>query len=56
MPSLPELLLGIGGIGIALIATALAVKVPFLPQSLADADANRITRLSPRKRNSNGQD
>ena len=40
-PSLPELLLGISGIGIALIATVLAVKVlPFLPQSLADADAD----------------
>ncbi len=40
-PSLPELLLGIGGIGIALIATVLAVKVlPFLPASLADADAD----------------
>ena len=40
-PSLPELLLGISGIGIALIATVLAVKVlPFLPQSLSDADAD----------------
>jgi molybdopterin-containing oxidoreductase family membrane subunit len=40
-PSLWEMLLGVGGIGIALIATAFAVKVlPFLPQSLADADAD----------------
>ncbi len=40
-PSLPELLLGIGGLGIALIATTFAVKVlPFLPASLADADAD----------------
>ncbi len=40
-PSLPEALLGIGGIGIALLATAFAVKVlPFLPASLADADAD----------------
>jgi len=40
-PSLPELLLGLGGIGIALIATTFAVKVlPFLPASLADADAD----------------
>ena len=40
-PSLPEFLLGLGGIGIALLATAFAVKVlPFLPQSLADADAD----------------
>ncbi len=36
-PSLPEVLLGLGGVGIALIATLLAVKVlPFLPDSLAD--------------------
>ena len=40
-PSLPEMLLGLSGIGIALIATVLAVKVlPFLPQSLSDADAD----------------
>jgi molybdopterin-containing oxidoreductase family membrane subunit len=40
-PSLPEALLGIGGIGIALLATTFAVKVlPFLPASLADADAD----------------
>lgn len=40
-PSLPELLLGVGGIGIALIATTFAVKVlPFLPASLADSDAD----------------
>jgi len=38
-PSLPEFLLGLGGLGIALLITALAVKVlPFLPTSLADAD------------------
>ncbi|HJX18771.1 MAG TPA: NrfD/PsrC family molybdoenzyme membrane anchor subunit [Acidiferrobacterales bacterium] len=40
-PSLPEILLGIGGIGLALGMTAFAVKVlPFLPQSLADADVD----------------
>jgi molybdopterin-containing oxidoreductase family membrane subunit len=40
-PSLPEALLGIGGLGIALVLTALALKVlPFLPQSLSDADAD----------------
>lgn len=40
-PSLPEFLLGIGGIGLALGMTAFAVKVlPFLPQSLADADVD----------------
>ena len=40
-PTLPEALLGIGGIGIALLMTTLAVKVlPFLPDSLADADVD----------------
>jgi molybdopterin-containing oxidoreductase family membrane subunit len=40
-PSLWEVLLGVGGIGIALLATAVAVKVlPFLPESLADADVD----------------
>jgi molybdopterin-containing oxidoreductase family membrane subunit len=40
-PSLPEFLLGIGGIGIALGMTTFAIKVlPFLPQSLADADVD----------------
>ena len=40
-PSPWEILLGVSGIGIALIATALAIKIlPFLPQSLADADAD----------------
>jgi len=40
-PSLPEILLGIGGIGLALGMTAFAVKVlPFLPQSLADAEVD----------------
>ena len=40
-PSLPEFLLGIGGIGIALGLTVFAIKIlPFLPQSLADADVD----------------
>jgi [DsrC]-trisulfide reductase subunit P len=40
-PSLPEVLLGVGGIGLALALTAFAVKVlPFLPESLADKDAD----------------
>ncbi|HWR88437.1 MAG TPA: NrfD/PsrC family molybdoenzyme membrane anchor subunit [Acidiferrobacterales bacterium] len=40
-PSLPEILLGIGGFGIALGMTVFAIKVlPFLPQSLADADVD----------------
>ena len=38
-PSLPEVLLGIGGTALALALTTVAIKVlPFLPQSLADAD------------------
>lgn len=37
-PSLPEVLLGIGGFGLALAATAFAIKVlPFVPESLADS-------------------
>ena len=40
-PSLPEIALGIGGMALALGMTAFALKVlPFLPASLADADAD----------------
>jgi len=40
-PSLPEVLLGIGGLAVALAATAFAMKIlPFLPQSLADAEVD----------------
>ena len=40
-PSLPEVVLGIGGIGLALVMAAFAMRVlPFLPQSLSDADAD----------------
>ena len=40
-PSLPEILLGLGGVALALAMTAFAVKVlPFLPQSLANADVD----------------
>jgi len=40
-PSLPEVLLGIGGIALAMAATAFALKVlPFLPASLADKDVD----------------
>jgi len=36
-PTTPELLLGLGGVGVALAATIFAIKVlPFLPLSLAD--------------------
>jgi len=40
-PSLPEVLLGIGGIGIALLVTTYAIRVlPFLPATLADRDVD----------------
>lgn len=40
-PSLPEILLGIGGVGIALALTTVAIRVlPFLPTSLADRDVD----------------
>ncbi len=36
-PSLPEILLGIGGFGVALLAVAVGIKVlPFLPEELSD--------------------
>jgi molybdopterin-containing oxidoreductase family membrane subunit len=40
-PSVPELLLGIGGVGIALLITSVGVRVlQFLPESLADRDVD----------------
>jgi molybdopterin-containing oxidoreductase family membrane subunit len=40
-PSLPEVMLGVGGTALALALTAVALKVlPFLPQSLADGDVD----------------
>jgi molybdopterin-containing oxidoreductase family membrane subunit len=40
-PSLPEVILGIGGIGLALFMAAFAMRVlPFLPQNLSDAAAD----------------
>ncbi len=40
-PSLAEIVLGFGGVAIALFAVAFAIKVlPFLPESLADADVD----------------
>lgn len=40
-PSLPEVMLGMGGMALALALTAMAVKLlPFLPQSLADSDVS----------------
>jgi molybdopterin-containing oxidoreductase family membrane subunit len=40
-PSLPEFLLGLGGVAVALIITAVGVRVlQFLPESLADKDAD----------------
>ncbi len=46
-PSLPEALLGIGGLGIALALTAFAMKIlPFLPQTLADAAVDPHSKAS----------
>ena len=40
-PSLPEALLGIGGVAVALLITAVGVRVlQFLPESLADRDVD----------------
>ncbi|MBI5613257.1 MAG: polysulfide reductase NrfD [Gammaproteobacteria bacterium] len=40
-PSLPEVVLGVGGVALALALTTFALKVlPFLPTSLADADVD----------------
>ena len=40
-PSLPEVALGVGGVALALVLTAVALKVlPFLPRSLADGDVD----------------
>jgi molybdopterin-containing oxidoreductase family membrane subunit len=40
-PSVPEALLGIGGLAVALLITAVGVRVlQFLPESLADADVD----------------
>ncbi|MDA1118171.1 MAG: polysulfide reductase NrfD [Proteobacteria bacterium] len=39
-PSLPEIALGVGGVGLALALTVLGLRVlPFLPRSLADGEA-----------------
>jgi Ni/Fe-hydrogenase subunit HybB-like protein len=41
VPSLPEAILGIGGIALALAMVVVALKIlPFLPNSLSDADAD----------------
>ena len=41
-PSLPEILLGLGGVALALALTVVALRVlPFLPQSIADAAGDR---------------
>jgi molybdopterin-containing oxidoreductase family membrane subunit len=47
-PSLPEFLLGIGGVGIALLITAVGVRVlQFLPESLADRDVDPHASVRP---------
>lgn len=49
-PSLPEFALGIGGLALALILATLALKfLPFLPQSLADADTDPHSSVEPTK-------
>jgi molybdopterin-containing oxidoreductase family membrane subunit len=49
-PSLPEVILGIGGIGLALFMAAFAMRVlPFLPQSLSDAAADPHYKAEPAK-------
>ncbi len=46
-PSLPELLLGIGGIAVALLITAVAIRVlQLLPESLADVDVDPHARAA----------
>ncbi|MDH4133562.1 MAG: polysulfide reductase NrfD [Gammaproteobacteria bacterium] len=46
-PSLPEVLLGISGLGIALAMTTFALKIlPFLPQTLADAAVDPHSKTS----------
>ena len=43
VPSLPEVALGVGGVALALALTVVALKLlPFLPQSLADADVDGV--------------
>lgn len=43
-PSLPEVALGIGGMALALVLTAVALKVlPLLPRSLSDGDAAAVS-------------
>ena len=45
-PSLPEILLGVGGTALALALTTLALRVlPFLPRSLADCDVEPPAHL-----------
>jgi molybdopterin-containing oxidoreductase family membrane subunit len=46
-PSFPELLLGLGGVGIALLITTVGVRVlQFLPESLADRDVDPHASVS----------
>ena len=47
-PSLPEVLLGVGGIALSLAATTFALKVlPFLPESLADEEVDPHHKAEP---------
>ncbi|MCR4345825.1 MAG: polysulfide reductase NrfD [Sulfuricaulis sp.] len=50
VPSLPEAILGIGGIALALAMVVVALKIlPFLPNSLSDADADPHFKATPAK-------
>ena len=47
-PSLPEVVLGAGGVAIALALTVIALKLlPFLPRSLADSDVDAGSGTKP---------
>ncbi len=46
-PSLPELLLGIGGVGVAMLIVAVGIRVlQFLPESLADSEVEGLSGAS----------
>ena len=50
VPSLPEAILGIGGIALALAMVVVALKIlPFLPNSLSDADVDPHFKATPAK-------
>jgi molybdopterin-containing oxidoreductase family membrane subunit len=47
MPSLPELLLGIGGVAVAMLIVSVGIRVlQFLPESLSDKDMDGLTEAA----------